>query len=90
MKELLKRFRSAAVRLRLAFPRLRTLLIPTAGILATLGVLAPAAAADDTDKYKPGGIGDMMPSPFKPPARAPCSSPSAPGCTSSTSSSPTT
>ncbi|MEU4080402.1 hypothetical protein [Streptomyces venezuelae] len=69
MKDLLKRFRSAAVRLRLAFPRLRTLLIPTAGILATLGVLAPAAAADDTDKYKPGGIGDMMPSPFKPPGQ---------------------
>lgn len=69
MKDLLKRFRYAAIRLWVALPRLRTLLIPTAGILATLGVLAPAAAADDTDDYKPGGIGDMMPSPFKPPGQ---------------------
>ncbi len=29
-------------------------------------VTGPAAAADDTDKYKPGGIGDLMPSPLKP------------------------
>ncbi|MEW1760386.1 hypothetical protein AB0393_28230 [Streptomyces cyaneofuscatus] len=69
MKNLLKRFRFAAICLWLALPRLRTVLIPTAGILATLGVLAPAAAADDSDKYKPGGIGDMMPSPFKPPGQ---------------------
>lgn len=69
MKDLLKRFRYAAIRLWVALPRLRTLLIPTAGILATLGVLAPAAAADGPDDYKPGGIGDMMPSPFKPPGQ---------------------
>ncbi|TLQ39267.1 hypothetical protein [Streptomyces marianii] len=69
MKHLLNRFCIAALRLWLARPRLRTLMLPTAGLLATLGVLAPAAAADDSDKYKPGGIGDMMPSPFKPPGQ---------------------
>ncbi|MCX4784077.1 hypothetical protein [Streptomyces sp. NBC_01264] len=69
MNQLMKRFRYAALRAWLMLPRLRTLLIPTAGILATLGVLAPAAAADGPDDYKPGGIGDMMPSPFKPPGQ---------------------
>ncbi|KOU43547.1 hypothetical protein [Streptomyces sp. WM6378] len=69
MKHLLKRFCCAVIRLWQARPRLRTLMIPTAGILATLGVLAPAAAADGPDDYKPGGIGDMMPSPFKPPGQ---------------------
>ncbi|MFG2211996.1 hypothetical protein [Streptomyces sp. NPDC048638] len=68
MKHLLNRFRTAAIRLWIALPRLRTLMIPTVGLLATLGVLAPAAAAD-SDDYKPGGIGDMMPSPFKPPGQ---------------------
>ncbi|MGW7463755.1 hypothetical protein ACWGJT_03385 [Streptomyces xantholiticus] len=30
-------------------------------------VTAPAAAADDGNKYEPSGVGDMMPSPIKPP-----------------------
>ncbi|WP_432156094.1 hypothetical protein [Streptomyces sp. bgisy153] len=65
----LKRSRYLLLRLWLSLPRLRTLLVPTAGILATLAVFAPAAAADGPDDYKPGGIGDMMPSPFKPPGQ---------------------
>ncbi|WP_199550302.1 hypothetical protein [Streptomyces sp. N35] len=49
-------------------PRIRTLMLWFTGVLATMGVLAPAAtAADDSGKYKPGGIGDMMPSPVTPP-----------------------
>ncbi|MEO3976780.1 hypothetical protein [Streptomyces sp. CAU 1734] len=64
-----QRLLHAVLRMWLVLPRLRTLMIPTAGILATLGVLAPAAAADDKDKYKPGGIGDLMPSPFQPPGQ---------------------
>ncbi|MFJ1742490.1 hypothetical protein ACIOG4_27925 [Streptomyces microflavus] len=36
------------------------------GLLTTFVVTAPAAAADDTDKYKPGGVGDLMPSPITP------------------------
>ncbi|WP_432139519.1 hypothetical protein [Streptomyces sp. bgisy154] len=69
MKQLLERLRGAALRIWIAMPRLRALLTPTAAILATLGVFAPSAAADGTDDYKPGGIGDMMPSPFKPPGQ---------------------
>lgn len=65
----LKRSRCLLVSLWLSLPRLRTLLVPTAGILATLAVFAPAAAADGPDDYKPGGIGDMMPSPFRPPGQ---------------------
>ncbi|MFM9452393.1 hypothetical protein [Streptomyces europaeiscabiei] len=56
-------------RLTFALPRLRTLMIPVVGLLATLFVLAPAAAADGAGDYKPGGIGDMMPSPFRPPGQ---------------------
>ncbi|MEV7156984.1 hypothetical protein AB0N77_20530 [Streptomyces misionensis] len=63
------RARSLLLRLWLAMPPLRTLLLPTLGILATLAVFAPSAAADGPDDYKPGGIGDMMPSPFKPPGQ---------------------
>ncbi|MEJ8654796.1 hypothetical protein WKI65_43860 [Streptomyces sp. MS1.AVA.3] len=51
---------------RLRRPRLRTLAIPVLGALATLAVLAPAAAADGHTGYEPAGIGDMMPSPTKP------------------------
>lgn len=69
MNQLAKRFCHAALRAWLMLPQLRTLLIPTAGILATLGALAPTAAAEGPDDYKPGGIGDMMPSPFKPPGQ---------------------
>ncbi|WP_327359701.1 hypothetical protein [Streptomyces sp. NBC_01304] len=72
IKKLARRARHWMLRLYLALPRLRlrTLMIPLLGILATLGVLAPAAMADDdSDKYKPGGIGDMMPSPFRPPGQ---------------------
>ncbi|MDJ0374622.1 hypothetical protein QMK19_34625 [Streptomyces sp. H10-C2] len=36
------------------------------GLLTTLTVTAPSAAADDTDKYNPGGVGDLMPSPITP------------------------
>ncbi|GLF98281.1 hypothetical protein [Streptomyces yaizuensis] len=50
-------------------PRLRALLTPTAALLATCAVLAPAAAADDSGEFKPGGIGDMMPSPVTPPGQ---------------------
>ncbi|MGW1291118.1 hypothetical protein ACWD4N_48230, partial [Streptomyces sp. NPDC002586] len=59
------------LRLRLVFalPRLRTLMIPVVGLMATLFALAPLAAADDNNPYKPGGIGDMMPSPFRPPGQ---------------------
>ncbi|MGW2686405.1 hypothetical protein ACWC6I_25025 [Streptomyces sp. NPDC001414] len=63
------RARYLLLRLWLSMPRLRMLLAPTAGILATLAVFAPSAAADGSDDYKPGGIGDMMPSPFKPPGQ---------------------
>ncbi|MGW0868285.1 hypothetical protein [Streptomyces sp. NPDC002611] len=47
-------------------PRLRTLLLWGVGLLTTLMVTAPAAAAAD-GKYHPAGIGDLMPSPLKPP-----------------------
>ncbi|MFJ2217847.1 hypothetical protein ACIQVO_36480 [Streptomyces sp. NPDC101062] len=57
------------LRLWLSMPRLRMLLVPTAGILATVAVFAPSAVADGPEDYKPGGIGDMMPSPFKPPGQ---------------------
>ncbi|MFH0246365.1 hypothetical protein ACGRHY_28990 [Streptomyces sp. HK10] len=50
-------------------PRLRTLLLWAVGLLTTVMVTGPAAAADDTDKYKPGGIGDLMPSPITPPGQ---------------------
>src|SRR4051794_7487388 len=50
----------------LRLPRLRTLLLWVVGLLTTVMVTGPAAAADDTDKYKPSGIGDLMPSPIKP------------------------
>ncbi|MFE1190091.1 hypothetical protein [[Kitasatospora] papulosa] len=63
------RTRHLLLRLWMSLPRLRMLLMPTAGILATLAVFAPSAAADGPDDYKPGGIGDMMPSPFKPPGQ---------------------
>ncbi|MFF8993985.1 hypothetical protein ACF09H_29475 [Streptomyces sp. NPDC014983] len=69
MGDQLHRFCSTLLRLWLTRPRLRTMMLPTAGILATLAAFAPAAAADGTDDYKPGGIGDMMPSPFKPPGQ---------------------
>ncbi|MEU5425776.1 hypothetical protein AB0H73_09225 [Streptomyces olivoreticuli] len=58
----------ALVRLRLKIPRLRNVAVPLLGALATLGVLAPSAAADPKD-YKPGGILDLMPSPIKPPGQ---------------------
>ncbi|MEV7885176.1 hypothetical protein ACWD3I_25370 [Streptomyces sp. NPDC002817] len=49
-------------------PRLRTLLLWGVGLLTTLMVTAPAAAAAGEDgKYQPAGIGDLMPSPLKPP-----------------------
>ncbi|MFF9785679.1 hypothetical protein [Streptomyces nigrescens] len=60
------RLGTVAIRIWLALPRLRTLMIPTLGLLATLAVFAPAAAADGPDDYKPGGVGDLMPSPFQP------------------------
>ncbi|MFK0296337.1 hypothetical protein ACIQU6_38500 [Streptomyces sp. NPDC090442] len=44
-------------------------MLPIIGILTTVMVLAPAAAADGKDTYKPGGIGDLMPSPIKPPGQ---------------------
>ncbi|WP_217225943.1 hypothetical protein [Streptomyces anulatus] len=63
------RARLLLLKLWLSVPRLRTLLIPVTGTIATLAVFAPSAAADGPDDYKPGGIGDMMPSPFKPPGQ---------------------
>ncbi|MFI0742476.1 hypothetical protein ACH4PU_31025 [Streptomyces sp. NPDC021100] len=55
------------LRLRLKVPRLRNVAVPFFGLLATLGVLAPAATADgDPDDYKPTGMLDLMPSPIKP------------------------
>ncbi|MFB6884140.1 hypothetical protein ACFCY8_25260 [Streptomyces noursei] len=36
------------------------------GLLTTVMVTGPAASADGNDKYKPGGIGDLMPSPITP------------------------
>nr|WP_181412013.1 hypothetical protein [Streptomyces sp. F12] len=64
-KRLVDRIRRLTRRLRL--PRLRNLMIPIVGLYTTMVVLAPAAAADDTDKYAPAGIGDLMPSPITPP-----------------------
>ncbi|MFK0142548.1 hypothetical protein [Streptomyces murinus] len=69
IRDQLHRARGALLWLCVSLPRLRTLALPTAGLLATLAVFAPAAAADGTDDYKPGGIGDLMPSPFKPPGQ---------------------
>ncbi|WP_274036628.1 hypothetical protein [Streptomyces sp. MMBL 11-1] len=63
------RFRGLLLEMWVRLPRLRSLLTPTAAVLATCAVFAPAAAAEDSDKYKPGGIGDMMPSPTKPPGQ---------------------
>ncbi|WP_372412598.1 hypothetical protein [Streptomyces luteireticuli] len=63
---LLDRFFVLFLRVRLSLPRTRTALIPLLGILATLGALAPAAAADGPDDYAPGGVGELMPSPIKP------------------------
>ncbi|MER0477026.1 hypothetical protein ABR737_01405 [Streptomyces sp. Edi2] len=64
MKTLLKRFRTVLLYLWVRMPRARALLTPTAALLATCAVFAPFAAADD--KYKPAGIGDLMPSPDHP------------------------
>ncbi|MFJ1662244.1 hypothetical protein [Streptomyces anthocyanicus] len=64
-----ERFRGLLLRVWVRLPRLRALLTPTAAVLATCAVFAPVAAADDSDKYKPGGIGDMMPSPKQPPGQ---------------------
>ncbi|MFF8786907.1 hypothetical protein [Streptomyces sp. NPDC015125] len=66
MKAVLKRCRTALLYLWVRIPRARVLLTPTVALLATCAVFAPVAAADDTDKYKPAGIGDMMPSPDHP------------------------
>ncbi|MFK0047921.1 hypothetical protein ACIQU4_28310 [Streptomyces sp. NPDC090741] len=66
MTTVLKRFRAVLLRLWVHLPRLRALLTPTAAIAATCAVFAPAAVADGPDDYKPGGIGDMMPSPARP------------------------
>lgn len=46
--------------------RVRDIVPWLAGLLTTYVLFAPAAAADDKDQYRPGGIGDMMPSPIKP------------------------
>lgn len=46
-------------------PRARTLLLWVAGYLATATVTAPLAVAED-ERYEPGGIGDLMPSPLEP------------------------
>ncbi|OEV13737.1 hypothetical protein, partial [Streptomyces nanshensis] len=64
---LLNHLAAWAMRLWMVRPRIRTLMIPLLGILATAFVLAPSAAADDPSDYKPGGVGDLMPSPMKPP-----------------------
>ncbi|MFE2640190.1 hypothetical protein ACFXKF_36500 [Streptomyces scopuliridis] len=69
MATVAKRFRTLLLHIWVRLPRLRALLTPTFAVLATCAVFAPVAAADDTDKYKPGGIGDMMPSPIKPPGQ---------------------
>ncbi|WKU45689.1 hypothetical protein Q3V23_17425 [Streptomyces sp. VNUA116] len=44
-------------------PRLRNLAVPVVGALTTLMVTASAAAADDHAKYKPAGIGSLLPAP---------------------------
>ncbi|MFD3422032.1 hypothetical protein [Streptomyces decoyicus] len=56
--------RIRAVRL----PRLRTLLLWVIGLLTTVMVTGPAAAAavHGPARYTPGGVGDLMPSPLKP------------------------
>ncbi|MFD7553560.1 hypothetical protein ACFV9E_03340 [Streptomyces sp. NPDC059835] len=66
MTTVLKRFRTVLLYLWVRVPRLRALLTPTAAIAATAAVFAPAAYADGPDDFKPGGIGDMMPSPTRP------------------------
>ncbi|MEV6681241.1 hypothetical protein AB0N09_30885 [Streptomyces erythrochromogenes] len=60
MSKLKRFFAERAIRVRDIIPWL-------AGLLTTYVLFAPAAAAaDDKDQYRPGGIGDMMPSPIKP------------------------
>ncbi|MEU2867936.1 hypothetical protein ABZ769_01825 [Streptomyces olivoreticuli] len=49
-------------------PRFRTLAIPLVGALTTLMVTGGAAAAKDTSKYDPAGMGALLPSPSTLPA----------------------
>ncbi len=49
-------------------PRFRTLAIPLVGALTTLMVTGGAAAAKDTSKYNPAGMGALLPSPSTLPA----------------------
>lgn len=49
-------------------PRFRTLAIPLVGALTTLMVTGGAAAARDTSKYDPAGMGALLPSPSTLPA----------------------
>ena len=52
------------IRLALAMPRPKRLVLVLLLLSAATAAFAPAAFADGSDKYKPAGIGDLMPSPI--------------------------